>query len=278
MFDTNESLLICPVCKNRLSRNDNTYKCPTGHSYDISKNGYVNLMMSQKSSKKRHGDDKTMLAARRDFLDRGYYEPLAKAIAEKAVKYKLTSSPIIIDAGCGEGYYTAMVHTAIPNAEIFGIDISKDALIYTSRRDKYLTLAAASAADIPIADSCADIIMSIFAPTFPKEFSRLVKLDGILLRVVPLEDHLYGLKCAVYDKAYKNPPDNGDIDGFEVIERSELRYDIELETAKEIRDLFMMTPYYYKTSREDQERLFSGERLITEVHFGIFVYKKYAKL
>ena len=185
--------LICPVCGLPLEKTERTYRCEKGHSYDIAKKGYVNLMMSQSSSKKRHGDDKLMVAARRDFLDKGYYAPLQKAVVEAAAKFAADGA-VIIDAGCGEGYYTAAAAEKLPDADIYGIDISKDALIYAAKRSRELTLAAASASDIPIQSGCADVIVSIFAPIFPDEAARLLCDNGVIVRAVPLEEHLFGLK------------------------------------------------------------------------------------
>ena len=265
--------LICPVCGLPLEKTERTYRCEKGHSYDIAKKGYVNLMMSQSSSKKRHGDDKLMVAARRDFLDKGYYAPLQKAVVEAAAKFAADGA-VIIDAGCGEGYYTAAAAEKLPDADIYGIDISKDALIYAAKRSRELTLAAASASDIPIQSGCADVIVSIFAPIFPDEAARLLCDNGVIVRAVPLEEHLFELKKAIYQKAYKNPPDDFRLDGFEIISKEELRYTLTLESSKDIEALFMMTPYYYKTSREDQQRLLERDCLETEAAFGVIVYKK----
>ena len=269
--------LICPICKKRgsetaLYKDGPAYRCAEGHSFDIAKKGYVNLLLSQQSSKKRHGDDKRMVTARRDFLDRDFYASLADAVVDAAKAY--VTGGVIVDAGCGEGYYTARLHETISGADIYGIDISKDALAYAAKRDRSLTLAAASAADIPVMSGCADAVVSIFAPVFPKEFSRLLKPGGVLVRAVPLEDHLFGLKRAIYKNAYKNPFDSGELDGFELVDIKHIRYDITLECREDIEALFMMTPYYYKTSRADQERLLSRSSLTTELDFGVIVSKK----
>ena len=97
------SCFICPVCKEQLNIADRSYACANGHTFDISKDGYVNLLMSQQSSAKRHGDDKLMVRARRDFLKKGFYEPLQKALCD-VVSDNLTSESVIADVGCGEGY------------------------------------------------------------------------------------------------------------------------------------------------------------------------------
>lgn len=268
--------LICPVCGLPLSKTERTYRCENNHSYDIAKKGYVNLAMSQSSSKKRHGDDKLMVAARRDFLDKGYYAPLREAVTEAAAEFT-NGSAVIVDAGCGEGYYTAAIAERLPDADIYGIDISKDALSFAAKRSKELTLTVASASAIPVQSGCTDAIVSIFAPIFPEEAARLLSDNGVIIRAVPLEEHLFGLKEAIYEKAYKNPPDDFMLDGFEIVSRKELRYTLTLNNNKDIEALFMMTPYYYKTSRQDQERLLERDDLETEAAFGVIVYKKERK-
>ena len=91
---------ICPVCKSEISLFDRIYKCPYNHCFDVSKDGYVNLLMSQQSSLKRHGDDKLMVKARRDFLDAGYYAFLCENLCGICLEY-LPDGGSVLDAGCG---------------------------------------------------------------------------------------------------------------------------------------------------------------------------------
>ena len=118
---------ICPICRQPLSLYDKAYKCCNRHSYDISKYGYVNLLMSQKSSKKRHGDDKLMIRSRQEFLNKGYYEPLLKCITEIVSEKADGRNISVLDAGCGDCYYSSFVKENIPTCEMYGVDISKDA-------------------------------------------------------------------------------------------------------------------------------------------------------
>ena len=264
---------ICPICRRQLVQIEKTLHCENGHCYDISKKGYVNLMMSQSSAKKRHGDDKLMIKARTDFLNLGLYAPLADAICEELHKYA-DDAHVIIDAGCGEGYYSERIHKSFPESDIYGIDISKDALYGAYKRDPSLMLCAASTSSIPLPDSCADIVTSIFAPIFPIEFARLLGDNGILITAVPLKHHLFGLKQLVYDNAYANPAPKTELDGFTLILRKDIEYEITLDNNESIRSLFMMTPYYYKTSRADQDKLSDVTRLTTQVGFAILIYKQ----
>ncbi|MBQ7160733.1 MAG: methyltransferase, partial [Clostridia bacterium] len=105
-------------------------------------------------------------------------------------------------------------------------------------------------------------------------FLRVLKPGGILIRAVPCEDHLWGLKKAVYDRPYLNAPPAYSPDGFTLLERNEVRRTAVIDNAEDILSLFMMTPYYYKTGRDDQQKLNSLSRLETEFSFSIFVLKK----
>lgn len=265
---------VCPVCRENLTKNEKTLVCLHNHSFDLSKYGYVNLLQSQKSSKKRHGDDKMMINARHIYLNKGYYQPLLDLLCSNVKKFSKNSNPVILDAGCGEGYYTSGIYKAMPNAEIYGIDISKDALIYAAKRNNSLSLAVASCAEIPMADSSCDIVLNIFSPTIPKEYARILKNNGCLIRVIPLEMHLFELKRNVYDVPYKNKTENRETDGFKLIEFQEIKYTLTIDNNDDILRLFKMTPYYYKTSREDQAKLEKLTQLKTEIEFGVLVYEK----
>ena len=120
------SEFICPVCKTELIKSEKSYVCSGRHNFDISKDGYVNLLMSQQSSLKRHGDDKVMVRARRDFLSQGHYDTLRDAICDTVKTYSQDNG-VIVDVGCGEGYYSQAVSQNF-NCIFCGVDISKDAL------------------------------------------------------------------------------------------------------------------------------------------------------
>ena len=268
---------ICPVCGNELIRNENTYKCIRNHSFDISRKGYVNLLMSQNSKNKQHGDDKLMVRARRDFLNKGYYSRFMEGICETINKYA-SCGDTILDAGCGEGYYTNNIKKVLlknnKDADIFAIDISKNALELTNREHKDINRAVASVFKIPMADDSCDILINIFAPFSDEEYKRVIKPCGKLILAIPLENHLMGLKKAVYDKPYKNEVMDYKIDGYEFLEEKKVIYDIFLKTNEDIQNLFMMTPYYYKTSRQDFLKLNNYSSLKTELEFAILVYQK----
>lgn len=268
--------LMCPVCAQPLTLEERTYRCPQNHCFDRAKSGYVNLLPPSPGGK-RHGDDKLMVKARTDFLDKGYYDPLAKAVAEWVANCEKDHLHIV-DAGCGEGKYTVDVLNYLTEqgktAHIVGIDISKEALICAAKRSKALTLCAASTAHMPLADGCADVVLNIFSPLMGAEFARVLKAHGRLICVVPLEKHLWELKALIYDTPYENPAPSKEIPGFSPVGEQTLRYEIELNSSEDIISLFKMTPYYYKTGSADQKKAEGAEYLKTTVEFGVFVYEK----
>lgn len=268
---------ICPKCREILSKNGNSLKCPKNHCYDLAASGYVNLLLSDMMNSKLPGDNKLMVNARRSFLSKGFYMPLADTFAETVARYA-ENGCTILDAGCGEGYYTGIIAELLASdgksGNIFGIDISKNAVNAAAKRYKNISFAAASIFHMPFGDGSCDILATLFAPYCGEEFLRVLKKGGIMVMAIPGERHLWGLKKAVYDKPYLNEVKDYALDGFEFIGSQKLSYDISLDNAEDIRSLFSMTPYYYKTSEEGHKRLEALVSLDTEVSFEILTYRK----
>ena len=266
---------VCPVCGAPLEAEPHRLFCPAGHSYDRARSGYVNLSMNQSSSAKRHGDDRLMIRARSAFLDSGAYEKLARRLTELSLPL-IAGGDLFLDAGCGEGYYTSFFAQAARQAGICltaaGADLSKEALIAAARRDRSLHLAVAGLYSLPLADASCSLVWNLFAPLAGEEFARVLKPGGSLFRAFPLEDHLMGLKEILYDRPYENHPQIPALEGFEKPVTEELRFQLEISDAGHIQALFAMTPYYYKTSAADQEKLRAVSHLVTPVAVGISRY------
>ena len=137
-----------------------------------------------------------------------------------------------------------------------------------------MELAVASVFHTPVADDSCDMVLSVFAPLGGEEFQRVLKPGGVLIRVVPLERHLWSLKTAVYEQPYENDREDPVLLGFSLIETRELREAIHLENGEDILNAFSMTPYYYKTGEEDQKKLRGLAQLDTEIEFEIRTYRK----
>ena len=260
--------LICPVCKKKgletpLFCEGKSLYCENRHCFDISKSGAVSFTQSS-------GDDKDMVKARTDFLSLGAYEPFAKALTAH-----LTGAETIVDAGCGEGYYSNLF-AKITGARVFGFDLSKAAIDHAAKTAKAQETNAFFAVggifDLPIATNSVDVVTSIFAP-ISDEFLRILKPGGKLIVGAAGSRHLYELKAAVYDKIYENEGRRDLPGGFDHAETENLCYKFTCE-GENIRRLFSMTPYCYKTSKQDRAKLDSLESLIITADFDIFTYRK----
>ena len=114
------SLFICPVCGKPLEQQEKSYCCPNRHNFDRAKSGYVNLLPIKGKHSKVPGDNKLMVAARQEFLNEGYYLPLCEQLREMVMAHLLKDSGeiAVLDAGCGEGYYTSHLHLSLKQAGI----------------------------------------------------------------------------------------------------------------------------------------------------------------
>ena len=257
--------LLCPVCRAPLSRGEHTYACQAGHSYDIARHGYVNLLSGKPPA---IGDNREMIAARRRTLESGIYAPLRAALTEAA----MGCGGLYLDAGCGEGYYTEAL-AGCADATV-GVDISKEALRAAHRRLPTATLSVASVYHLPIADASVSLLSCIFAPGAMEEYHRVLAPGGLFLWVIPGARHLYSMKTILYETPYENEVAPYHLDGFRFCEDRAVRYEATLASPEAIADLFAMTPYFYRTPTAGRERLLALERLTVEADFHILTYRK----
>ncbi|MGM9682912.1 MAG: methyltransferase domain-containing protein [Eubacteriales bacterium] len=272
------SALRCPCCRSEMtvSPDGKSLLCmgERRHCFDFSSKGYVNLAPNHGNG----GDSREAISARTAFFDRGYYAPIAEAVTAVLEKHiGRDSKALTVDAGCGEGYYAEAVASA--GLSVVGIDLSKYGAAHTAKRlkchsDTNSLACVASLFDIPLVDGSARALMNIFAPCAEKEFSRVLGSGGILVLAAAGRDHLLGFKRALYSSAYLN---NGRADkpiGMELVGQEKIRYDISLKQKTDIINLFSMTPYYWRTSESDRQKLGQLDSLETEVDVDLFVYQK----
>ena len=260
-------MLICPVCGKALQFIDRTAKCDQGHSFDIAKEGYVNLLRGSKSGDKI-GDDKFSARSRRDFLNQGYYAPLKDALCKRFADQKGS----LLDICCGEGYYTSAL-ASNENLDVYGFDIAREMIRLAAKRGMGAYFVANMAA-IPVSDASFDHAIHLFAPFLEKEFHRILKPGGSLYTVIPGENHLFGLKQAIYDKPYRNDEKLPETNLLQLADVQKIASEITLKTPEDIESVFRMTPYYFHTSLADREKLKAYETLQTPIEFVIAHYVK----
>lgn len=258
-------MLVCPVCHHDLHKQEHRYTCKNHHMYDIAKEGYVNLYLK---SAKTSGDELAMVQARRLFLSKGYYTILQQKLIDIIKDFHPN---MIVDAGCGEGYYTNAIAQALPDTTIYGVDLSKRALKYAAKRTKHVKYVLSSIFHMPIKAHQADILLNVFAPFAYEEYTRMIHDKGYIICVEPGANHLMQLKQVLYETPYQNEETMHE--QLSIVDRIYVKDQITCPN-QDLQALFMMTPYYHKTSKEASLRLESIEVLDIDIEFVITIYQK----
>ena len=269
------SIFACPLCGEKLAIDEQVYRCTSGHCFDKAKEGYVNLLPANRQHSSAPGDDKDMVKARTAFLDSGRYTPLKEALCALAAKYA-GERTALLDAGCGEGYYTEGLSRVIAEkgGRTGGADLSKAAVKMAAKRCREAEIAVASVYHLPLADGSVDMVTDCFSPLAKEEYRRVLKDGGHFLYVVPGARHLWEMKEVLYEQPYENEVREEAYEGFRLQETVPLSFGIHLEKTEEIMALFRMTPYAWKTPKEGVERLAEQKELGLTAEFRILVYER----
>ena len=265
------SLFRCPVCGEALERGAGQYRCAAGHCFDLAREGYVNLLGAGQRHSKAPGDDREMAAARTRFLDGGWYAPLRTALCALAGRYA-PDSPVLLDAGCGEGWYTQALAEVIAakGGRTAGVDLSKPSVKKAARRCSGAEFAVGTVYHLPAADGSADC----FSPLAAGEFARVLKPGGTFLYVVPGPRHLWELKEILYEEPYENGEKREEYPGFRYREVVPVEGAFTLPDRQSVLDLFHMTPYYWKTPKAGAARLEALDRLTVTAQFRVHVLER----
>ena len=273
MLNRLTDILVCPVCGCGVQVDGKTLCCLGGkHKFDVAKEGYVNLAVGHVPG----GDSKEAIAARTSFLEKDYYAPAAQAL-ESAVREYLPKGAALIDAGCGQGWYTNRL--AAQGYRVAGFDLSKFGCARAAKNAATKGIddaayAVASVYSMPVADACADGVVNIFAPCAQSEYARVLKDGGYLFLLGAGQRHLMGLKQALYSDVYENAERADLPDSFTHVQTQKVSFEITVKGQEEIQALFSMTPYYWRTSLADKEKLIALDTLTTEVDMLLYVYRK----
>ena len=269
--------LRCPICRAEMTvRESGSLVCtgPRMHCFDFGASGYVNLAAPTQSG---GGDSKQAVRARSQFLNLGHYEPIAEGICAVLRTHLGDKGALVVDAGCGEGYYSDRIANA--GYATVGVDLSKYAVDTAAKRAvaagrQNAFYAAASVYALPLADGSADAVTNVFAPCAEQEYARVLSKDGILLVAHAGEEHLMGLKRVLYAETHLNAARADLPKEMEKIDEARVRYTVTVEGHEAILSLFAMTPYYWRTAAADAEKLAGLSSLTTEVDVLLTVYRK----
>ncbi|XKH59571.1 methyltransferase domain-containing protein [Halomonas sediminis] len=262
--------LACPLDGDPLQRNGNAWRCAAGHSFDIAKQGHVNLLPVQQKRSGDPGDSKAMVAARQRFLDAEHYQPIADALSQAVLKsFPIDATLSCLDAGCGEGYYLRALAKAASEEQalaLTGLDISKWAILAAAKQDKGASWLVGSNANLPVQPGTLDRLLCMFGFPVYSEFARVLKPGGMLLQVDAGPDHLRELREIIYPTLKPERTREFQVpQGFTRLHTETIRYPLELNGADSIADLLAMTPHLYRASAEGRAEAASLESLVVTV-------------
>lgn len=278
---TKATNLACPLDGLPLALHERQWRCANGHSFDIARQGYINLLPVQNKKSREPGDSSAMIEARRRFLDAGFYLPIAEQLKALALRYVPRPDICILDAGCGEGYYLDQVSRALAesghDANLVGLDIAKPAIIAAARRNKDITWLVASNNNPAVLPATVDLILCMFGfPIYPA-FARILKPGGRVLLVDAGPEHLLELREVIYPEVRKSPPpalDKAQELGFELIDSRVLHYRTNDLNQRQIADLLVMTPHLYRASHAGKEAAAQLERISLTVDVVFRILEK----
>ena len=223
------------------------------------------------------GDSKQAVRARTEFLNQGYYAPAAEALATALKDYGVPHNGLVIDAGCGEGYYSTFLGQQ--GYSVAGVDLSKFAVDAAAKRSARQGImdsffGVASVYSLPFSNESASAVVNSFAPCVEEEYLRVLKQGGILAVMYAGPRHLMGLKQALYTQTKENDGRDDLPKGMHLLEERRVQFEISVQGQASIQNLFAMTPYYWKTSPADSEKLTKVQELTTTVDMMIALYQK----
>ncbi len=275
------TVITCPNCKMSLLKEGRIWICGNRHSFDVSKEGYLNLLLPNKKKSKNPGDSKQMIRSREDFLSTGTFDFLIDRLKTEIATFSKESTPedkhgLALDLGCGSGYYTRHAFESSFLKRV-GIDISKNAASIAARIDREALYLVGSVFNVPILDQMVDVVLNVFAPLELKEVHRLLKEEGHLIKVVPEKNHMVEISEMIYDEVIEHSSEfEHQVDSFEGL-RLLRHFQIEKKVTvgtKNILNLISMTPFLYKFQQEQLDKLQGQEVTLS---FGIYIVIKEAR-
>lgn len=304
-----ERVFVCPVCRAVLLANGRSLRCASGHTYDMARSGYVNLLPPGRKSNARSGDPDSMVRARREFLSGGYYDRYVREAASLAAPF--FGGGVMLDAACGEGHHTLILAESLRPALAVGIDASKKAAdaaakaakasskaanslsavsesdsgadflhssdslkqspVFTSRTG--FAFAAGNIFDMPVASASCGLVTVLFAPIPFDEARRVLDAGGVLLTAGAGAEHLIELRRLIYDEVRIKKPADTKPDGFCEVRSENISYKLELDPSS-LLALFEMTPFCFRAGAAARDRIASSGGMSVTVSVDCKLYRK----
>lgn len=253
-------LLQCPLCEAGLALTEpNSVACPQGHTFDLARTGYLNLLPSRKGDQKY---TKALFEARSAVYQRGLYEGVVQPIAEAAAgwaKEQGAREIRILDLGCGEGSHLWNVASQIAGGSIevlaVGVDIAKEGIQVAARNYPGPLWCVGDLAKAPFAPGQFHVLLNIFSPANYREFARLMAPEGLVIKVVPGERYLEEVRLALHGEGAE--AGEGDAaflfaQHFAEVSTVEVQYRAAVD-ANDLPALVEMTPLSWQASPERKE-------------------------
>ncbi|HGJ3889626.1 TPA: putative RNA methyltransferase [Streptococcus pneumoniae] len=236
----------CPICQENLTLLETNFKCCNRHSFDLAKFGYVNLAPQIKQSANYNKEN---FQNRQQILEAGFYQAILDAVSDLLASSKTTTT--ILDIGCGEGFYSRKLQESHSEKTFYAFDISKDSVQIAAKSEPNWAVNwfVGDLACLPIKDANMDILLDIFSPANYGEFRRVLSKDGILIKVIPTENHLKEIRQRVQDQLTNKEYSNQDIkehfqEHFTILS-SQTASLTKTITAEQLQALLSMTPLLF---------------------------------
>ena len=270
--------LACPLDGAPLQREAATWRCASGHCFDVASQGYANLLPVQHKRSRDPGDSKEMAVARRRFLNAGHYQPIADAVARAIFADAPVDAPLAcLDAGCGEGFYLRQLAAAAGprSLALLGLDISKWAVQAAAKQDQRPNWVVGSNANLPVLSETLDRVLCMFGFPVYGEFARVLKPGGQLLLVEAGPQHLRELREIIYPVLKTKASTQAEVPpGFAHLATETLHAEVELSSREQVADLLVMTPHLYRATAEGKARAAALTALTLSVDVRLIRYQR----
>jgi 23S rRNA (guanine745-N1)-methyltransferase len=281
--------LACPIDGKKLEQIDRQYVCNNGHTFDIARQGYVNLLPVQHKRSKQPGDSKAMVLARTHFLNTGIYDNIASKLIETVSGLIIDDKSLddkdccILDAGCGEGYYFDALFSSLSEDEgsntlsFIGLDISKDAIVQASKRNRQISWVVGTNRQPPLEDESVDIILCMFGFISVEGFIKVLKPGGKIILVDPDVEHLRELREIIYPEVKKAKQTDSvqmELTGFAPLKTEKFQFKTNVSSNEQINHLLVMTPHFYRASKAGREAACRLDTLAITVDVTFRVFEK----